>query len=373
MGKKKRRDDGAEGGNGAGSGAQTSSSKKRIFCYYCDRTFEDEKVLILHQKARHFKCHVCHKKLSTAGGMAVHVLQVHKETISTVPNAKPGRETVDIEIYGMEGVPVEGTSMPTTDLKKPRLDGVPPPSGMIGGAGFPPRGMPLGFPVRPPPPPPHLQQPGMMGMRPPPPLAGIPPPTAGMPFRPPPPRPFPGGPMVPPPRGMTMPGFPPQIPGAPPAQPPYGVPPPWIAAAAPNGVVPPGPRPGMILTGAGALQPAVPSHLNPQMAIAAPVVGAPIGASFAQPEPTPALAPTNPEDPTAHKKLSDLGLVYQDDLISMVRVSNAEPLKEFYLFYRANADEACKFAVRKGGKASTATQLPVQACAGTHGADNRLK
>lgn len=107
MGKKKRRDDGAPGNGGSAQ----SSSKKRIYCYYCDRNFDDEKVLILHQKARHFKCHVCHKKLSTAGGMAVHVLQVHKETISSVPNAKPGRETVDIEIYGMEGVPGEESAM----------------------------------------------------------------------------------------------------------------------------------------------------------------------------------------------------------------------------------------------------------------------
>ncbi|KAJ0711568.1 putative transcription factor interactor and regulator LIM family [Helianthus annuus] len=60
--------------------------KKRVssdvWCYYCDREFDDEKILVQHQKAKHFKCHVCHKKLSTAGGMAIHVLQVHKETVS---------------------------------------------------------------------------------------------------------------------------------------------------------------------------------------------------------------------------------------------------------------------------------------------------
>lgn len=53
-----------------------------IWCYYCDREFDDEKILVQHQKAKHFKCHVCHKKLSTAGGMSIHVLQVHKETVS---------------------------------------------------------------------------------------------------------------------------------------------------------------------------------------------------------------------------------------------------------------------------------------------------
>ncbi|KAL6198672.1 hypothetical protein ACLB2K_028461 [Fragaria x ananassa] len=79
----------------------------KVWCYYCDREFDDEKILVQHQKAKHFKCHVCHKKLSTAGGMAIHVLQVHKENVTKVPNAKAGRESTDIEIYGMQGIPPE--------------------------------------------------------------------------------------------------------------------------------------------------------------------------------------------------------------------------------------------------------------------------
>nr|GEV69020.1 protein suppressor of FRI 4 isoform X2 [Tanacetum cinerariifolium] len=82
-------------------------STSDIWCYYCDREFDDEKILVQHQKAKHFKCHVCHKKLSTAGGMAIHVLQVHKETVSKVPNAKDGRESTDIEVYGMQGIPAD--------------------------------------------------------------------------------------------------------------------------------------------------------------------------------------------------------------------------------------------------------------------------
>ncbi|XP_078437912.1 zinc finger (C2H2 type) family protein isoform X2 [Wolffia australiana] len=77
----------------------------KVWCYYCDREFDDEKILVQHQKAKHFKCHVCNKKLSTAGGMAIHVLQVHKETVTKVPNAKPERESTEIEIYGMQGIP----------------------------------------------------------------------------------------------------------------------------------------------------------------------------------------------------------------------------------------------------------------------------
>lgn len=170
-----------------GRGESMGKKKKRaakVFCYYCEREFEDEKILVQHQKAKHFKCHVCNKKLSTASGMAIHVLQVHKEAVSKyyctfpilpflsthfllplffcnfpgiryqslsssttllfiiwlinvsvfkkrcfyrialllvgfnftdfpfflfivnrVPNANPGRESTEIEIFGMQGIP----------------------------------------------------------------------------------------------------------------------------------------------------------------------------------------------------------------------------------------------------------------------------
>uniref|UniRef100_A0A8C2JC12 Zinc finger protein 207, a n=1 Tax=Cyprinus carpio TaxID=7962 RepID=A0A8C2JC12_CYPCA len=44
--------------------------------------------------AKHFKCHICHKKLYTG-----------PETIDGVPNAIPGRTDIELEIYGMEGIP----------------------------------------------------------------------------------------------------------------------------------------------------------------------------------------------------------------------------------------------------------------------------
>ncbi|RVX02718.1 Protein suppressor of FRI 4 [Vitis vinifera] len=173
----------------------------KVWCYYCDREFEDEKILVQHQKAKHFKCHVCHKKLSTAGGMVIHVLQVHKETVSKyslkpffflnytyaahpwfplidlpwgseptleyassipieiwniqllyrVPNAKPGRESTEIEIYGMEGIPHEilaahygegGStpykSVPLADEDVPsKLAKVEIPSSQLGGGAVP--------------------------------------------------------------------------------------------------------------------------------------------------------------------------------------------------------------------------------------------
>ncbi|KAM9386279.1 BUB3-interacting and GLEBS motif-containing protein ZNF207-like [Pholidichthys leucotaenia] len=75
------------------------------WCWYCSRDFDDEKMLIQHQKAKHFKCHICHKKLYTGPGLAIHCMQVHKEAIDSVPNAIPGRTDIELEIYGMEGIP----------------------------------------------------------------------------------------------------------------------------------------------------------------------------------------------------------------------------------------------------------------------------
>nr|CAD7454669.1 unnamed protein product [Timema tahoe] len=79
-------------------------NKPRAY-WYCNREFDDEKILIQHQKAKHFKCHICHKKLYTGPGLSIHCMQVHKETIDKVPNSLPNRSNIEIEIYGMEGIP----------------------------------------------------------------------------------------------------------------------------------------------------------------------------------------------------------------------------------------------------------------------------
>ncbi|KAK2716949.1 BUB3-interacting and GLEBS motif-containing protein ZNF207-like [Artemia franciscana] len=77
------------------------------WCWYCNREFDDEKILIQHQKAKHFKCHVCHKKLYTGPGLAIHCMQVHKETLDKIPNSLPNRTNTELEVYGMEGIPDE--------------------------------------------------------------------------------------------------------------------------------------------------------------------------------------------------------------------------------------------------------------------------
>jgi hypothetical protein len=79
-----------------------------------------------HQKAKHFKCGMCPRRLNTAGGLAVHIQQVHKLdpekyvwatscilslfltllfSLPKIDNALPGRDGYEIEIFGMEGIP----------------------------------------------------------------------------------------------------------------------------------------------------------------------------------------------------------------------------------------------------------------------------
>ncbi|KAK2197612.1 Zinc finger C2H2-type [Babesia duncani] len=86
-------------------------SRKRLlikpFCYFCNREFDNEKVLIQHQKAKHFKCGECNRKLETANGLAVHMQQVHKMVQRNVPNAIEGRDNTASSVQGMHGIPIE--------------------------------------------------------------------------------------------------------------------------------------------------------------------------------------------------------------------------------------------------------------------------
>ena len=77
------------------------------FCYYCDKEFNNELILHQHQKARHFNCVKCRKRFSTAPALDTHEIQVHRSSLKRVPNAKAGRDSFEISIYGMDGVPIE--------------------------------------------------------------------------------------------------------------------------------------------------------------------------------------------------------------------------------------------------------------------------
>ena len=43
----------------------------------------------------------------TVAGLSVHMSQVHKETLASVDNALPNRQGLEVEIFGMEGIPAE--------------------------------------------------------------------------------------------------------------------------------------------------------------------------------------------------------------------------------------------------------------------------
>jgi hypothetical protein len=77
----------------------------RPWCYYCERDFDDLKILTGHMKAKHYKCQRCGRRLNTAGGLSVHMSQVHKEQLTEVENALEGRKDVGVEVFGMEGIP----------------------------------------------------------------------------------------------------------------------------------------------------------------------------------------------------------------------------------------------------------------------------
>ncbi|XP_059204663.1 BUB3-interacting and GLEBS motif-containing protein ZNF207a isoform X2 [Centropristis striata] len=205
------------------------------WCWYCNRDFDDEKILIQHQKAKHFKCHICHKKLYTGPGLAIHCMQVHKETIDGVPNAIPGRTDIELEIYGMEGIPekdmeerrrvLEQKNQETQKKKQNQDDSdeydeddEPGPSFQQPAVGQPQAGFI-----------PPMTQPGM-------------PPGSGAPVIP--PGSYSG---IPP----MMPGVPPMMPGMPPVMP--GMPPGMIPM---GGMMPPGP-------GMPPMMPGVPPGMPP--------------------------------------------------------------------------------------------------------------
>jgi hypothetical protein len=83
-------------------GKKKKKNENKPWCYYCDRVFDDEAMLVQHQRHRHFKCPDCPKKLNTAQvracaanepsatirfhsdsqGLSTHAYQVHKTTIN---------------------------------------------------------------------------------------------------------------------------------------------------------------------------------------------------------------------------------------------------------------------------------------------------
>jgi len=92
--------------------ASSADAKQRWLCYYCNTYSKDESSLIQHQAAKHFTCPFCTRNafgrncLSLAGLMT-HVKRSHHKDLKAVPGAIEGRDSTDISVYGMSGVPEE--------------------------------------------------------------------------------------------------------------------------------------------------------------------------------------------------------------------------------------------------------------------------
>lgn len=97
-------------------------SYAKPFCYYCDKTFNNEIVLHQHQKGKHFTCDFngdrkeCKKKFPTTASLFNHCKTEHQMDMEKfkIPNALEGRNSPDLNIFGMTNVPrklIEETTM----------------------------------------------------------------------------------------------------------------------------------------------------------------------------------------------------------------------------------------------------------------------
>ncbi|KIJ16629.1 hypothetical protein PAXINDRAFT_131408 [Paxillus involutus ATCC 200175] len=336
----------------------------RPWCWYCEREFEDEKVLMQHQKAKHFKCSMCPRRLNTAGGLAVHIQQVHKlepENLPRIENALPGRDGYEVEIFGMEGIPAPDVadykrrkeielglaagSISQPQPKRPKVENkalsedelraqlaahralmgasssdatMAPPTGATEGGGAVYGAPPQAYaappvPVTSMPPQGMSPPPGMVPGAPPPFFPGGPPPPGVFPgmhhqF----PPPFPGMPgfpmpppgMMPPPHAMLPQGAPPFPPGL--SRPPLGPPPAFVPAS---------PFPAPPVNGAGTpaapvARSATPTPIPPSVPSGRqPLAPAPPGGSISIPHQPPALVLPNPaleQKYTTFKKKTEL-------------------------------------------------------------------
>uniref|UniRef100_A0A7S0ZLN0 C2H2-type domain-containing protein n=1 Tax=Timspurckia oligopyrenoides TaxID=708627 RepID=A0A7S0ZLN0_9RHOD len=91
--------------------------EERIFCWYCDRTFQDERVLIIHQKEKHFRCPQCSKKLHSLNGLCNHSQFIHRITITNIPHALSERDDTSVNVIGMSGIPED----PKQATKEPQI------------------------------------------------------------------------------------------------------------------------------------------------------------------------------------------------------------------------------------------------------------
>ncbi|KAJ9467979.1 Protein SUPPRESSOR OF FRI 4 [Diplonema papillatum] len=149
------------------------------WCYYCAKKFNNEGLLVQHQKEKHFKCDTCGKRLTSSAGLKSHSQKLHSVEISKVPAAIEGRDSLTVEIYGMVGIPAELLTAEEKAYYTPQDANAavvhpvtPQPMHFMGGGGMPPMMPMMGGMMRP------MMPPGMYpGF---PPMGGMPMPMPGM-------------------------------------------------------------------------------------------------------------------------------------------------------------------------------------------------
>lgn len=77
------------------------------WCFYCDKQFDHEPILLKHQQDMHFRCMICRKRSGGVKGLVKHYKEVHKEVLKTVPHALEDRSDVTkFNVHGSSGIPI---------------------------------------------------------------------------------------------------------------------------------------------------------------------------------------------------------------------------------------------------------------------------
>ena len=144
---KKKREAREQGVSGTDRGNGQGEEDEKVSCFYCDKEFVNEQALLLHQKAVHFKCDECGRRVAGIAGLKIHYTTVHRESLERIPGAIKDREDPKVEVFGTLGIPEE--FLPDSARKRQRSEqwsdsSIPPPVGWGPGIpvhGPPPRGM----------------------------------------------------------------------------------------------------------------------------------------------------------------------------------------------------------------------------------------
>lgn len=136
---------------GKKKGGEKLVDAEKSFCYFCDKAFNDERILIQHQLTKHFRCPICPitksaGKCNTLHGLIIHYRKVHTADLLLVPNAIQGRDdpSTSMRIVGMRFVPEEileewrtkGVAPEPPDISQPSILGAWQPDAMpVAGTG----------------------------------------------------------------------------------------------------------------------------------------------------------------------------------------------------------------------------------------------